>query len=176
MATVVPTSLDVIILAVQARLIASLGWPAERVLVMDPALFDALDLTPQADAFLLLWPDTETPDRPIFVGAGRLDTRATERILVEVRTRTALDEPQSRLVWLTDSVQGLGHIACARHPVLDALIGWLPSDAAGDALTTCPLAPANGQRPTGDRKRPEWGRSTLYFDVQYVLKLTVPPY
>lgn len=171
MAAVIKTRLDLVLLGIQTRLIAALSWPAERVLIMDP---DAIDYDPQADHYLMIWPESESPNAPIFQGAGRYDTRVTERVTFTIRTRYMVDETTSLQAWLTDASQG--HLR-ARHRVWDALVAYQVTDdgtESGNWLVACPIEPASGGRPRKTRQRaPGWGESSLSFSVTYVLDLDI---
>ncbi|MBV8086825.1 MAG: hypothetical protein JO247_18625, partial [Chloroflexi bacterium] len=165
-ATVLRTGLAAIVLATQTQLQTLLGWGPERVAVVDPA---KLSFHPHGDAYLCLWVDLESYDRPILAGAGRGDTRATERLLVACRSRYAVDTATDATAWLTDGT--LGHLAL-RLQVLNALVGWTPTDTgddSGNALTVQPLVPASGARPRLEPDEKEWGESILGFDATYEL-------
>lgn len=170
------TELGPILLQLKIRLMDVLSWPAERVLLMDP---DQSAYHHQADQYLLLWPDSSSPDLPILEGAGRVDARASERIMVVLRTRLSLDEATSKQLWLTDAT-GLGHLH-TRHLIWDALINFQVTDAdteEGDDpdeanwLIVAPVTPAGGQRPrSGKLDAKDWGETTQFFGLTYVLDL-----
>lgn len=167
-ATVLPTRLDRVVLALQAQLESALGWPSERVLVVDP---EKLSFDPQADQYVCLWPETGFPEVPILEGAGRLDARHTVRLGVLARTRYAVDEPSSSLHWLTNS--SLGHLVLL-HNLWDALLNYQPTDtgdSAGNWLVVAPLVPVQSSRPRGRKPQKEWGESTLTFQFTYLLDL-----
>lgn len=171
-ATVIPTRLDIILLNIQQHLMSSLSWVQQRVDIMDP---DKLPVNkhPLGSNYLVLWPDVETPNIPIFQGAGRLDTRMTDRLNVHVRSAAALDEYASAQTWLTDP--SLGHIFL-RHQVWDALLNYLPTDSNSNLLTVNGLVPAPARKAKLEGEKKYWGESVLAFDVNYVLALTMPPY
>lgn len=166
MATVIPTTLDVIVLAVQQQLMAWLALPPERCVVTDPGKFT---FHHEADSYLWVWPDFEVTNLPVLFGAGRLDARITERIEVGIRSRLATDEATSAALWLTDQV--LGH-CLTRNAVWDALLQWTPMDLQGNDLTVGPLVPGRGGRPKLGTDEREWGESIIAFDATYILKLT----
>lgn len=172
MATVLRVGLDTALLAVRAQLMASLGFPAERVLVCDPRALGVEH--PHGDSYLWLWVNMQVPDRPRFEGAGRYDRRAVVRLEVGVRTRTALDESTSALAWATHPT--LGHCALWLA-VCNALDAFQPNDAAdptgasGNWLVTQPLVPAPGGRPTLAKEEKEWGETVLGYDMTIALNL-----
>lgn len=170
MATVVGTRLDVVLLAVRQQLLDRLGWPAERVLLIDPRWLTQLH--PHGDQYLCLWCDTESVNRPILQGAGRYDARLSERIDVAVRTRLGTDEATSARYWLLDAT--LGH-NLAKWNVHNALTDWVPVDADGNWLAVKALHPAGNGKPKLDRVEKEWGESTLSWELTYQLALTIPP-
>lgn len=160
---------DGILAALQAQLVAWLDWPAERVLIVDP---DKLTFHPHGDQYLWLWPASESPDLPVFLGAGRYDFRETLRVEIGLRTRFGTDELTSDLFWMTD--QTLGH-GLARHKLWDALINFSPVDGNGNWLALAPVVPGQGGRPRMDDDEFQWGESVLGFEVLYDPALTLPP-
>ncbi len=86
--------------------------------------------SPQGDFIVFLWPDLESS--VLYPGAGRLDTRDSVRVVVEVATRLAGDEKQSSAEWLLN--QKLGHLRM-RHRVFDAFVGFWPTDVLGPVVT-----------------------------------------
>lgn len=167
-----PTRLDIIFLALQAQLMLILGWPAERVLIMDP---DDLPGIPQADQFLCMWPYEEISHELTVDPNGRIYPRMQERCGVQVFTRTIVDLPTDSFAWLSDA--NVGHIA-ARHQVYDALLIFQPVDTAtGRAITNCPLHPKMATTPRRgfpNQKRSEtkeWGHSRMQFIVDYQLAI-----
>ncbi len=176
MATVLRSDLYKIVLAVQARLMLRLGWPAERVLVADPRKFvdsRGVPLHPQADQYLVIWlADQGHPDMPVYDGAGRWDTRMTVRLAITLRTRFFVDEVSSSLAWLTDA--SLGHLE-AVGDILNALVEFTPTDTADDTGNwhcVQGLNPAPVGAPEQEAKRdPEWGSSVIGFIAVYEVNL-----
>lgn len=164
--TVVSATLNDILTACRTRLIAVTGFPVERVRFLDP------DRTrtppPQADQVVHFWPEIGTP-APNYYGSGRLDTRRAVRLVAQVATRFGVDEEDSSEAWLLD--QTLGHLV-AVATIEDALIGFLPEDANGNALATHPIEPAPVTKPQPDRADPDWGYSRVGFLVTRIVPLT----
>jgi len=177
MAQVVPTRLDTIITHLQTRLVNFLGWPAERVLVVDP---DYMPYDSVADQYLMIFPEHDSLIGDIFDGAGRIDSRVSERIAITLRTRLSFDMATSNQSWLTDA--SLGHLL-ARHNILDALTCYQVVDNDDDSgnsgnwllaqpmrLVGCgkPIKPKIGMPTTA----PGWGESRIVFEIVYVLNLS----
>lgn len=178
--TVLRTTPGPIFLACQAALMAKTGWPAERVIIVDPELFPGHT---QAEQYVTLWLAHQTPNMATFEGGGRCDTRYTMEIEATLYTRYAVDEASSDLAWLTDA--SLGHFA-AGTLILDAMIAFQPTDnyatdltgATGNWLCTEPIKPAPISRPLKRQKRvkgrgdPDWGASRFSFQAVYMPALT----
>ncbi len=167
MAIHITTDLGTLMLAFQQQLMAATGFPIERAIIGAPEEFD---FHPHGDQYLMLWPDIEGNDRPSTIGSGRINTDMTDRFGVMVRTRLALDDTPSGLIWLTNAQ--LGHLVL-RQLVWNTLIDFQAQDQDENILNF-PILPASGAR-AGRGKRPPldktWGESTLWFDVTYQLAL-----
>lgn len=168
MPSVLATSWDKVILALQARLMSSTGLPAECVLIQED---QTLPEVTQAEQFLLLWEAAGKVDRPIWQGGSRVDSRLVQEFTVTVWTRCYLDEPTSSLVWLTDPA--LGH-AVWRHKVYEALVSDVLTDAQDDWLGL-PVVPVGQGKASRDKEQREWGSSTLTFAVVYEMNLSLSP-
>lgn len=171
MPTVLPTTLDVIYLAIRAQLQNFLSLQDNQVLVMDPEVLAAHKHPANPRLYLVLWPAPESVNQPVFRGAARLDTRLLERLQVTVRTATVLDDYKEREIWLLD--QGIGHLRL-RHQIWDALAGFNPVDGNENALTVGPLEPAQSSRPKLTDDKHYYGESYCGFQFWYVAKLTQP--
>jgi len=167
MPAIIRTSLDKVVLAIQAQLMAFLSFPVERVPLNDP---DNIAIPPeQAEQLVFVWPDLETSK--LYPGDGRWDTRDEVTFAVEVLNRVSLDEEETLQVWATDT--SLGHLPL-RHKVLQALVGfWPPAvfGVDGDVLTEAPLVPGQLSRPRPEKKQPGWGRSRFGVRGTYILDL-----
>lgn len=164
MATVVRTSLPVILHFIRARLVEVLRFPEERVLILAR---DALPGDFQATQYCWLRPRRQSPNLPVIYGAGRNDARMTRTLAVTLRTALSADESGQDAEWLTQ--EGLGHLQ-AEHALYDALLLFQPTDAHGNWLVYEPLHPREATGP--ERIIPcSWGESTLEFEVAYQLDL-----
>ena len=186
MATHGTSTLDAILLGINAQLMASLKFPQERVLLCDP---ESLDFHPHGDQYLLFWADPEPASTPDSIGSGRINTQFINRLEVRVRTRFQVDEASQAMKWLTD--QRLGHVR-VRTAVYNALCEFQVQDANGNILNF-PIQPVAGGRPgrgwrstakSGQRREAgrfvsgqavpadkSWGESVLLFDVRYAATL-----
>lgn len=166
MASQIRTTLDVIYLNIQARLVAVLAWPVNLVIIGDP---DKI-VIPEQEQFLTLWLGNGNFRRPVYGAAGRIDTRELIQLEVTLFTQTALDDANSAGTWLTDAT-GLGHLI-ARHNVFNAILEpWAPTDDQGNRLTTSPLKPSTGARPRINPQYKSRGDSKLLFEFEYMLAL-----
>ncbi len=164
MPTVLRSKFSTILLAVQARLVAKLGFPLERVLVSkkDPPFFA------QGDQFVVVRPRGFRVSEPIVGAAGRVDTRIMRRFTVTLWTRLVLDETDRDTEWLTDPT--LGHLD-QENAVIDAVQIFWPATSGDDLLTTYPIRLVDGSEPGELPSAKEWGASTLTFEAQYEISL-----
>ncbi len=170
------TDLRTVMGAAQAWLASYLDWSIERVAINDP---DVITTHFQAEQYVIVW---FGGSRIEMKGGGRADTWEYVDLTFTLRTRLALDDPSSGLIWLADAA--MGH-ATVRHQMLDALTDHVLKavDPDGNWLT------ANGLKPTRSPKirrgvgrkswnagaaDSSWGESTLAFSADYRLAFTTP--
>ena len=168
MATVLPTTLDVIYLNIQAWLIRQLELQPMQVLLMDPEALPAHQHPSNPQMYLMLWPAPESANAPIFRGAGRLDTRFLERFEVTIRTRTALDDYKEKQIWLADP--NIGHLRL-RSQIWNALVEYTPTDDEENMLTDGPLEPAQSRTPKMTDTKHYWGQSAVGLQFWYIAAL-----
>ncbi len=160
------TDLRTVMGAAQDWLASALGWTIERVVVNDP---DVMKTHYQAEQYVIIW---FASSKITMKGGGRADTWEDIDLTFTLRTRYAVDDPTSGLLWLTDAAQG--H-ATVRHQILDALSDHVLKDVDPDGnwLTVRGLLPKGSPRikRTADKS---WGESVLVFSAQYRLSLTTP--
>lgn len=169
MPSVLRVSLDVIYLNLRQRLIDFLDLEDNQVLIMDPEALPANKHPANPDHYMLLWPAPEQANVPIFRGAGRLDTRLTERFIVTLRSAHLLDDYKERQIWLTDP--GVGHLVL-RNQIWDALLEYNPVDSSDNALTIGPLEPAQSTTPKSRDAKHYVGESNCGFQFIYMPALT----
>lgn len=173
MAAIVATNLDVILAAIQARIIDWLDWPDERVIVdaRADAHHDQTGPT-QAEQYVRLQVKARTPDQPSYQGRGRIYPKIFAAITCILRTRVNLDPSQSDQIALTlaatDDDPARGHLP-VEHQVWDALVGFYPEDADGNWLLSEPIEPRTGSAPLKPPK--EWMQSVLDFNISFLLAL-----
>lgn len=165
MATVIPTKLSTIVLALVARLVRSLSISASQVLVDAREDGDLEDLPTTAPQYLRVRVGQETPLKSESVdGIGRVEPRTQATIQVWLHTRLALDRPNEDLLALTKA--HIGHLD-GRHGLWDALLCFQPVDRDENWLVTEPIKPKPATRPRRSRKQKEWCVSGLEFSVTY---------
>lgn len=159
------TDLRTLVLAVRARLVSELEWPAERVLVVAE---DEHDYAPHGDQLLeLRLGDQEWGKER--EGAGRWDQRVKRKVTLTLWTRVQLDEPTTDLILLTDRT--LGHLA-AELAVCDALEGWTPTNQKGLDLCHEEIKVRGVGKAEKPKRRPGWARSSFSFELHYTLALS----
>lgn len=148
----------------EAELRRLTGLPAECV---NPWIGEKNGPHLQGDFDLLLRLRGFSPDQGWQMGAMKVALEIKERVEVSVRTRLQTDEPGTARQWLEDAT--LGHLQL-RDLVL-GLAGFIPTNAAGDALTNCEilLTPSQPPRPDAEGASPAWGEERLSFEVSYLL-------
>ncbi len=168
MTTVINTDLRTVMRSAQVWLASALDWPIERVAVNDP---DVMPLNFQADQYVVIW--FASSDLSI-KGGGRCNTQEDIRLTFTLRTRLALDDATSGLIWLTDAADGHATI---RHQILDCLLDHVLKDVDPDGnwLIVRGLKPAPCPK-IRRNKKPDtsWGECTLTFSALYQLNLTTP--
>ena len=164
----IPTSLDVILPVLRARLVSVTGLPAERVgaLQRNDVPFNA-----HGDNYVFLRVEDSSFDMADIIGAGRIDSREEVLLSLTVRSRLATDEANMDWKWLTDESYGNLRL---RHRCIDALLCFQPLDDDGNWLVTEPIKPTTTRRPRkeeGKAPNREWGESTTWWKMTYHLDL-----
>lgn len=162
----IPTTITKILLNLQAKAVAFMGFPIERVNVYggtgdDPPSY-------QGDQYLVIWAQDGRQLMQYGDGAGRLDTRFERRVSIKLRTRLMVDVPYDDTAWATDP--NLGHLD-TEHMLFDCFECYQVTDAQQNWLVDRPMrckSVTGGQK---DRKGPGWGESTVSADVTYILDL-----
>lgn len=159
------TDLRTLVLAVRARIMAALEWPAERVLVVAE---DEHDYPPHGDQYveLRIMDQDWGKERE---GAGRWDQRVKRTCVLTLWNRLQLDEPSTDLTLLTDRT--MGHFA-AEHSVFDALEGWAPTTAKGLDLVHEEIKFRKATKAERPKKRPGWSRTTYSFTLDFTLDMS----
>jgi hypothetical protein len=163
MPAVIPTRLDIVLPLIQARLLAALSWPVERVIM---AMKDG---SHPHNQYLRLWPRAATAFDVYRHGAGRTDTRVRRMLAIKLWTNLGVDEVNSNQQWLTQA--SLGHLV-NEHAIINALENWTPTDSAGNNL----LVQGMKLHPVSEPEKPnveepEWGFTVQEYDLQYELLL-----
>jgi hypothetical protein len=173
MATVSSTTFDVILLNLLVQLQTVTGFPAERCGVSQDG--DPEQVQRQADQFILVRLDDQTPDPHSVTGRGRNQPLFTRRVFVVLWTRLLLDEAQRDLVHLTDAA--LGHLP-AEAKLWDALLCYEPTDGGNNWLVSEPIKPGPCKAPIKGKRADAvfagWMWSGLQFDVSYALSMPTP--
>lgn len=166
-ATIIPTELGTILLAVQARLMAVLGYPDERVIIDARTDRDHETTGPtQAEQYVRLQVKNRNLVAETVEARGRIYPHMKATISCVVRTRVNLDEASSDESALT--VASRGHLP-VEHKVWDALICFQPVDEDDNWLITEPIKPRGGTTPQKPPKT--WMQSTIDFDITFALDL-----
>lgn len=159
-----PTTLNVVLLALQAKLIAALTFPAERVLLLAR---DGESHRPQADQYVSIRSRAQRWDRSR-TGAGRFDNRVRRRLTVTLSTRLLLDESSEDTDWMTHAT--LGHFV-TEQALFDALEMWQPTNDDGDVLLFEPVHLEEATQAEKLRTDEGWGDAAYSFDACFVLDL-----
>lgn len=170
MATVLPTSLPVILPLIQQRIMAVLQFPQERVLIScRPEDTDEPHI--QATQYVRMRALGATPNQADWEGMERVATVHSRKLRVTLFTRLNLDDVNTDQVWATESQIGLGHYV-AEHQLFNALYAFFPTDRNGNSLVWYGLNPAPVSETSKNAKKNDgWGRSSVECDIVYVLAL-----
>lgn len=173
MATVAATNLDVILLAIQARLMATLDWPVERVIIDARSDNDHDRVAPtHGHQYIRLGVKARNLDAASVEGRGRIYPRCDATVSVVLRTRCDLDPAVSDEIALTDpgtvTVPQRGHLPF-EHDILDALATFQPVDEDDNWLCCEPLKVRNGSAPAKPPKG--WAQSAWDVSVAFLLDL-----
>lgn len=156
------TTTTPILLAVQANLVALGVLPSSQILVV------GTDDEPKivADKIIQLWPQDLVDNKALTHGAGRNGTHIEEPFWCQICTNLQTDEVDRNLQGFTDPK--LGNYAL-RTKVLDAMHLFWPTDAAGNALTVCPIHLGNGRKGVKPRtpRGGGWTTSNIVFEITY---------
>ena len=166
--------------AVKARIAAAVVTDPDSGAVLDPHFVRVVasddykvDIREPFFVFLRYYGVSPRTDS----GAGRRAMVVTRRFRVYLYVRSGVDAYGDDTEALTGDTSGLSD---REEAVLEALVHFVPADAAGTALTVEPLHPVDSA--DGPPERPpenEDGlvRSHLDFEVTYLLRVTVadPP-
>lgn len=166
-ATVIPTSLGVVLLAIQAQLVEFLAWDASRV-VIDARTDQGHDLAgpTQAEQYVRLQVKARNPIPETVESRGRIYPHMKTAISCVLRTRVNLDRAISDESALT--VASRGHLP-VEHTLWDALICFQPVDEEDNWLITEPIKPRGASQPIKPPK--EWMQSTIDFEVTFAMDL-----
>lgn len=167
MAEPIPAAWADVVLAVQSRLVAVLGWDGSRIGVVAEGAEDVPRLVGESD--LLLISGGEQP-REGFDGGGRYQDLRNRTLTVAPRTRCELDEPDRDLYRLTVASTGLLRL---EDQIADALEGWTPQDADGNDIAL-PLVLGTLDRARRLRRNPTWAAGGVEFKTGYQRKYTLP--
>lgn len=164
MATVIRTSLEVILPVIVQRLVDVTGFPSpERVYL---TIEDPVGYHNQADQYIAVQVLTENPNMMLVDTGGRFDARTKRQINVHLRTRLNLDEVGHDTAWLVNA--SLGHLR-VEHQINDALQGYEPVDASNNWLVSEPMDPGSITAPRKAKEEiPGWGESVLSFLIPYI--------
>lgn len=173
MATVSATDLNVILLAIQARLMASLSWPDERVIIDARNDNDHDKSAPtHGHQYIRLGVKARTLDMASVEGRGRVYPRCDAVVSVTLRTRCDLDPAVSDQIALTDpgteEIPQRGHLPF-EHDIVDSLLTFYPVDADSNWLCCEPLKVRNGSSPLKPPKG--WAQSVWDVSVAFLLDL-----
>ncbi len=163
MATQIPTTPDILMLAIQAQVSSVTGFPYERVVIDAREPGEADEIPGQAEQVIFLR-----------VGNGRIDFKETLTVSARLWTRLNTDEHNRDDLRITDP--SVGHLR-VRHAIYDALIDFAPEDSQGNALYSEVMKPMDSTEPRR-KKTPSkgWARSVLDFALYYQLALTQNTY
>ncbi len=162
MENVLRSSLDAILLAIQAQIIAVTGWDQSRVVI------DTETEEPegqwQAEQLVFIRLGSQTPQRD-FEGMGRIWAAMDVRLNCILWTRTALDEPPGYAIGITDPI--LGHQAAALA-IKNSLDAFQPLDSAGNWMVQEPMRPgAIGATVRRTKEDWNWAKTSIGFDLIY---------
>jgi hypothetical protein len=174
MATVLTSSLFVLMPLIQQQLMSILGFDESRVILDTEKDAEEYDEKFQAEQVVILREESPTPTGA-FKGIGRIWPTEDVRVVCCLWTRCALDNPPGFQSGLTDP--NLGHEVW-RLAVQNALYGFIPTDDNGNWLVQQPIQPAPGLAPKrrfrkrDDEERPwEWVRSEIVGTMTYAPSL-----
>lgn len=166
MATVIRSQIADILLAIQARIMSVLNFPAERVILDTLEGAEDREVHFEAEQYVYIRAESYG-NAPGFDGMGRIWAPQRWRITCTLWTRSGLDEPPGAGVFLTAA--SVGHLRLM-HQFLDALLGYQPTDTGDDTgnwLVQQPMQSTSGTGPRRARTDATWGRSSMAFEVVY---------
>ncbi len=163
------TTADVLMLNIQAQLVAFLGYPPERVVIDQRDPGDET-LIAQAEQYVVLSVEDGMVTDGMVSYSGRLASVERLTFCTTLWTRCALDESTAGNVLMTDP--SLGHLI-ARHALYDALTDYVPVDGSSNILTASPVHPGRATRPRRPKPKPGWAWSQLYWVAPYQLALNL---
>ena len=160
----VATKLEILLLAIRAKLSADLSWDQSRV---DLVLSDEkeLDQYPKDESFIQISPYRFNVDQPVLTGGGPTDALVMEGspgIVVTIWKRVNLDRAGRAPAYLTDQTVGVVQLV---RKILKSLTLYDPVDASGNGLLEEPMRPTAMEfRP----KRPlDWGKVAIFIEMKY---------
>ncbi len=172
MATLVRSSMVDILPAIQAQLMASLGWGIERVILGTDGTEEDEETHYQAEQVCFVSDAGGTPDLNSIQSMGRFWSVEVSRVEVRLWTRTALDNSSSYQQGLLNPQ--LGHEVYVKA-VQNALMLFAPSDSSGNWLVTEEMRPSGRQGPYRRTKvDKDWSKSILSWTVKHPLDITDP--
>jgi hypothetical protein len=167
--TLTPTTFAACLLAIQARAMAVLGFPQERVILWAR---DEESWHPQGDQIVRIRPRQQLPT-PTVVGGGRPAGKVTRTVNVCLWSRYNVDSWDNDQAWLTDPTNGFLAFELA---VMNALFHYHAPDPNGSGMLFEPLKPVVAAQPSKNRAEADWGTSECDFDVTYVIQFANATY
>lgn len=169
MATVLPSTPDVLILKVQAQVMIAMTLPYECVpIIMDGEDEETRCPVAQAETLVMLsWGDSSFDMKQEF-HAGRFCMVDRPNFTAALWTRLLLDEKTRSDIRLADPA--IGHLR-QRNSLINALAIFAPLDANQNWLVSEPIKPTRTTRPKKSKTKKGWTRSTVEFVAPYMMVL-----
>lgn len=151
MATVIRTKLSAILPLIKTQLMATTGFPTERVYISKRDVHPSIT---QGDKYIVVRPRASVTNEAVEIGAGRVDTRLTRRVAVILRTRLELDQEDVDVSWLTDATYG--HLD-TEHAIIDSLQDFQVIDTNNNWLVYEPMKLVPVSAPQDEQNFTGWG-------------------
>lgn len=163
------TTLDVLLLAAQSKLIADdVFHLSSCFLTVTPDLLEF----PANDVFGTISPGRQTIDDPIRIGAGRVVIVVNGEMIVTIWTRSYLDQVPQDTLFLTNSATGAIQTSTA---VINSLELYQPVDGSGNQLLPAGFELVEIESFSRKAEKVGWGAIKTRWKFFYTLNIANAP-